>query len=1066
MSLQFNLLGSLRIESDGVPSELLKSPKACALVAYLIITGQDQTREFLADLLWESTSTARALHNLRALLNRIRDLVPELQITRTSLAFQSLPETSVDFLSLQAVLEQDLSRIDEVQLDAALQLYRGDLLVNFYLEGAPRFEEWLALERERLRQRVQGAYQRLCKSHLKAEQWEDGLALAQRWLDLDPLNEEAVRACMQILAARGEPGAGLQQYEIFRQQLWGQFDLDPEPATVSLAARLNQLLEEQGQRITWEHISMPAFPAPGELPEPGPLPPNSILPYTRNPDFTGRKADLLALTQALFSREEASAPPTAAITGMGGLGKTQLAVEFAYRYGRYFPGSVYWMRFADPDNVPAEIAATGGERGLGLYQDSENLAVADQLGRIQRAWQDLIPRLLIFDNCESQALLDRWRPVTGGCRVLLTSRRTRWPRELQVSRLPIGVLKPLESVALLQRLAPQLGEAESGKIAAELGHLPLALQLAGEFLDRYQQIDAGQYLDQLRETGLIRHPSLQGRGARHSPTGHELNVSRTFLLSLEQLDPADEVDKIARRLLERAACFSPSMPIPRRLLLRTIFSDEEDLEEVLQGEDGLARLVSLGFLQREGPETVVIHRLVAAFAHAFSTTQEEAITAVGTMLIKVLSADLHQYGHLGRLPISSNHLRHITNKALVAKASIALRLATLFSHHLRDIADYEGARDVLQRVLAVSGLPGNPEEQARAWIGLARAQRSVGQDRESLHSAEQAEHLLRSADSSSPEMLAYVLQRKGWSLFMLGQADESIAAAEEALSLSKAADSGREMISDLNLLAEIYSYLLEQYEPAVHYIDEALKIARELGNARAEAALLSNLGEITERQGDFEKALQLYQNAINLSKETGNKDKEIGYRANLGRVQVLLGAYDQAIDILEGLISSFPRKTYLVSEVQLSLAGAYLGQGRLDLALAAAQRALVYARSHDLLILGQAWATLGRIATQLEAPVRANPNEDLAYDAPACFKQGLEVISKSQWGQALVLWYWAEAELLRGDRASGEKLWREARDIFSRLHLPLMVARMDAGARSSVTHFNDVLVGILALHMK
>ncbi len=1045
MPLQFNLLGSLKIDTDGESSELLKSTKGCALVTYLIVTQRTHTREFLADLLWEASSTAQALRNLRALLIRIRDLVPELQVTRTTLAFQPLPETSVDFLRLQTALERDATQIDESQLDTALQLYTGDLLANFYLEGAPRFEEWLVLEREHLRQMVQAAYQRLCKIYLEAEQWESGLALAQRWLDLDALNEEAVRACMQFLAAHGEPGTGLQQYESFRQQLWGEFELDPEPATASLATRLKELLEEQGQGLTWEYISAPAFPDPGELPEPGPLPPNSILPYTRNPDFTGREADLLALAETLFSQEKASIPPIAAITGMGGLGKTQLAIEFAYRYGRYFPGGVYWMRFADPNNVPSEIAATGGQRGLGLYQDSQNLTLTDQVGRVQRAWQEPVPRLLILDNCEFEMLLDQWRPVTGGCRVLITSRRTRWSRELQVTERSIRVLAPAESVAFLRQVAPQLGEAEAGEIAAELGHLPLALQLAGEFLGRYRQFDAERYLVQLRETGPVRHPSLEGRGAQHSPTGHELNVSRTFAISLEQLDPADEIDKLARGLLQRAACFAPSMPIPRRLLLGAILSNEGDLEAVLQVEDGLARLVSLGFLRREGPETVVIHRLVAAFANQVSATNEGAVSAVGNMLVKALSTSLDQQGHLGQLPIASNHLRQVTNMALSAKAPIALRLGTLLSHHLRDIADYEGARDVLQRVLAIPELMDDPEEQAKAWTELARAQRSLGQNREALNSAEQAEHLLRTADVSSPGLLAHVLHRKGWSLFMLGRAEEAIAAAEEALALGKKEDSSKETLSILNLLSVVHSMLLEQYEKAVQYNNEALKIARKVENPRAEAALLSNLGELVERQGDFEKALQLYQNAINLSDETGNKDKEIGYRANLGRAQVLLGAYDQAVETLEELISSLPQKTYLLSEIHLSLAEAYLGQDRLDLAVSAGQVAFVNAELHNQFVMGQAWAMLGRIAAQMGAPVHPDPNEDLAYDARDCYKQSLEVISssRSQWGRASVLWRWAEAELLQGDKELGEKMWCEAHDIFTRLNLPLMVARME-----------------------
>ena len=73
--------------------------------------------------------------------------------------------------------------------------------------------------------------------------------------------------------------------------------------------------------------------------------------------------------------------------------------------------------------------------------------------------------------------------------------------------------------------------------------------------------------------------------------------------------------------------------------------------------------------------------------------------------------------------------------------------------------------------------------------------------------------------------------------------------------------------------------------------------------------MLSNLGELVERQGDFEQAFDLYQKALSLSKETGNKDKEFVYRAKMGRVQVLLGTYDQAVDTLEGLISILPQKT-------------------------------------------------------------------------------------------------------------------------------------------------------------
>ena len=220
---------------------------------------------------------------------------------------------------------------------------------------------------------------------------------------------------------------------------------------------------------------------------------------------------------------------------------------------------------------------------------------------------------------------------------------------------------------------------------------------------------------------------------------------------------------------------------------------------------------------------------------------------------------------------------------------------------------------------------------------------------------------------------------------------------------------------------------------------------------------------VQETDRDFEKAIRLYQDATDFSKETGNKDKEIVYRANLGRAQALFGAYDQAADILEELLYSFPQKTYLFPEVHLSLAVAYLGQGRLDLAVAAVQRALIRAgSSHNPFFIGMAWTYLGCIAAQLGAPVRADPNEDITYEARDCFKQSLEVFSRShsQFGQAWALRYWAEAEFLQGNTKLGKKMWREARDIFTRLKLPLMIAQMENHSikRSSAYNENSYLL--------
>jgi hypothetical protein len=114
---------------------------------------------------------------------------------------------------------------------------------------------------------------------------------------------------------------------------------------------------------------------------------------------------LKQLADILLLEAEATVVPVAAITGMRGLGKSQLAVEFAYRYGRYFPGGVFWLHFANPEQVSEEVALIGGERGLGLYLDADGRTLHDRVAKVQRAWQEPMPRLLIFDNCEDEALL-------------------------------------------------------------------------------------------------------------------------------------------------------------------------------------------------------------------------------------------------------------------------------------------------------------------------------------------------------------------------------------------------------------------------------------------------------------------------------------------------------------------------------------------------------------------------------------------------------------------------------------------------------------------------------------
>ncbi|HVR97896.1 MAG TPA: TIR domain-containing protein [Thermoanaerobaculia bacterium] len=438
-----------------------------------------------------------------------------------------------------------------------------------------------------------------------------------------------------------------------------------------------------------------------KLPEVSPLPQGSRMPFAHNPLFVGREEEMRILARQLRAGETSVVGEVrlAAASGLGGIGKTQLAAEFVHRYGRYFEGGVFWMSFADPAAVPAEIAACG--KNLDLHPSYGTLPLDQQAQLVEDLWTRPVPRLLVFDNCEEEDLLDRWRPRTGGARVLVTSRRQRWDLSLGVQAVPISTLPRPASLELLRKFRPDVPETDPAlsDIAAEVGDLPLALHLAGSFLERYAEAPGGQpaaYLKALREGGLLQHPSLQGQFARLSPTSHEAHVGRTFALSIEKLQPEDDTDVLALALLTRAAWFAPGEPIPRALLLKTVNSEPE---AGLQAEDALNRLTALGLLEPGETGTLVMHRLIAELVRN-STEGEDARNAVEESLLEEAKR-LNKAGIPGPLLAWQSHLRAITESARTQEDTNAAGLCNELGYYLKMIGDFSGARPYYERALAI-----------------------------------------------------------------------------------------------------------------------------------------------------------------------------------------------------------------------------------------------------------------------------------------------------------------------------------------------------------------------------
>ena len=335
------------------------------------------------------------------------------------------------------------------------------------------------------------------------------------------------------------------------------------------------------------------------------------LPFAPNPAFTGREADLEKLGAVLQKRGEVAVIQTVALHGLGGVGKTQLAVEYAWKHvGGY--EAVLWVKADSPQTLDASLAGIASVLGLPEASVKEQGVQTDAvLGWLKGRER----RLIIADNADTdeaaRALRDRLGPNLGG-HVLVTSRLGRWP--INIAHLPLEVLLPDDAACYLQDRVAKEGqhagdENAARKLAEELGFLPLALEQAAAFIiEMHWSFD--KYRERLRKL-LDRH--------REGATRYPASVAKTWDITLERLNP------LARALLRFAAWFGPDA-IPRGIFSAdpTILSEGlgesiEDLELAI--EEALGELARFSLI-RLTPEVVSVHRLLQAVEQDALTKDE------------------------------------------------------------------------------------------------------------------------------------------------------------------------------------------------------------------------------------------------------------------------------------------------------------------------------------------------------------------------------------------------------------------------------------------------------------
>ena len=263
----------------------------------------------------------------------------------------------------------------------------------------------------------------------------------------------------------------------------------------------------------------------------------------RNLVFTGRQGLLDQLAASLQPGQAAAIVQPQAVLGLGGVGKTQLALEYAYRHrGDY--DLIWWVVAEQPAAIPGQLVALG--RRLGIPEATQ------QAETVQVLWDELRSRdrwLLVFDNVEDAADLRSWWPPESG-RVLVTSRSPTWTG--LAAAIPLDVLPRADAITFLQRRLG-IGDPALVGLAEALGDLPLALEQAAAYLDE-TGIDTSEYLNVLAT-------HAQELFAAGRPTTTEQTIATTWTLSLQRLR---EHAPAAEDLLTLCA-FLAAEDIPRNL---------------------------------------------------------------------------------------------------------------------------------------------------------------------------------------------------------------------------------------------------------------------------------------------------------------------------------------------------------------------------------------------------------------------------------------------------------------------------------------------------------------------
>ena len=849
--IRFNMLGTFECQVDGERISL-GSPQARRVLTVLLLTaGNIVPLTRLIQAIWEESPPSTAEHQLRKVISRLRQNLPGGQTLiltdgpgyRVNGALCSTDVAEFDDLlrSANVAHAEGMSSVEIAQLRAALDLWRGSVL-----EG--ECPDAIRAVATMLEERRANAAERMFELRLEDGDAASLISEIRSWVDEHPLRESLRRHLMIVLYRAGRQAEALAEFHNLRQLLAEQLGVDPHPELVSLYERILHADEMLSHPVPER-----TAPAPCTLPR-----------YL--PDFVGRADELDHLLGVASSRSPGSGK-IIWIEGMGGAGKTALAVRAAHKLAEAFPDGQLYVDLAGftPGQRPIDAAQVLGIL-LSAFDVSSADMPADLAGRMVR-WRSVIAGrrlLLVLDNTHGSAPIIPALPPAGEYLVLVTSRI----RLLDLDGadvLSLGPLNDAECRELLAEVAGKTRIASEPEACAELirlcGGLPLAVRIAASRLRSRPNWPLAYLVQRLADTRRILQELAVG----------ERDLASSLRLSYQLLEPSSQR---ALRLLG----LHPGRTLDADSAAALLGTATEDADAELE------HLLDMNLLLQHQAGQYELHDLVAAFACGLQDddTRREDTAAVQRLLghyiwiAHAASEPLFPGRQTIQMPAGAPAIHLTVPAALqwfaaehrVLEPLVAEGMARELHWHVaalhRAFFSYLLQRGDQHPVLYETGQDGVRSARQTGDVillmlclaNLAIVSFETGKSSEGIDHLGEALDIARGTGDRVNQ--ARLLTVTGTLLARLGRYTEALTFRKDALRIHRGLEDAnrRDMIETLIGISSV-SCLLGSYTEARQHAGEAVELARALGSRRDEALALVNVARASLGIDDHDDALSV-----------------------------------------------------------------------------------------------------------------------------------------------------------------------------------------------------------------